>query len=303
MSRAPPELLHAGVSFPPLFARRLERFALRVSAARERREGAGSAALAGRGEEFVGYRPYRPGEDLRPIDWNLYARLDRPYVRVTRREASESWEVLVDTSASMGVGPPGKLQACAELACALASIALRQGARTTIHLAGAGGSLREARVRVAPDLPRALGFLEGARARGTLGIASALASWRPSTGAGRVFVCGDLLDLEPAGLAALRRVGRELFAVQILAPHELVPPEQGGVEWIDPETGERSIVELDSALAAAYRRELDKLLESWRASCARHGVVHMCASSDQPFEVLLPRLLGLTGATPSRGSR
>jgi uncharacterized protein (DUF58 family) len=292
--RAAVELEHAGIRFPPDFARRLERIVLRVRAARERREGAGSAALAGRGDEFVGYRPYRPGEDMAPLDWSLLARLDRPYVRVTRREASESWAILLDSSASMGVGPPGKLEACAMLSSALAALALREGARVTIALTDSdSGSRTEFRVRSKSDLQRLLVSFEATRASGDRGIARALATWRPPAEAGRVFVCGDLLDVEASDLAVLRRRGRELFAVQVLAPIELAPPVSAAVEWVDPENGERVDMELGASSVAAYRRELETVLEGWRLSCARHGIAHLCASSAQPFEDLLPRLFGL----------
>ncbi len=294
-TRSTLELAHARVSFGPEFPRRLERIVLRLSAARERREGAGSAALAGSGDEFVGYRPYRPGEDLRPIDWNLFARLDRPYVRVTRREASQSWAILVDTSASMGVGPPGKLQACAELACALSALALRGGASVTIALTEAGeGARKDYRVRSKRDLPGLLAFFESSRAAGDRGIARSLATWRPPAETGRAFVCGDLLDLDASELAPLRRRGRELFAVQILAPIELAPPAAGSVEWLDPESGEHVGMEVGTRLVAAYRRELETVLERWRLSCQRHRIAHACASSAEPFEDLLPRLFGLT---------
>ncbi|MDA1265673.1 MAG: DUF58 domain-containing protein, partial [Planctomycetota bacterium] len=120
------------------YLRRVEQLTLRLAATKERREGAGSAAVVGAGEEFVGYRPYRDGEDLRGLAWDLLARLDRPYVRVTRREAAERWSVLLDTSASMAVGPPGKLQVAAEVVGALASLALRGGA--AVEVAASDGS-------------------------------------------------------------------------------------------------------------------------------------------------------------------
>src|SRR5258707_756618 len=99
---------------------RAERFAARLSAARGRREGAARAGLSTGGLEFDHYRPYRPGDDLRALDWDVYARSDQPVVRVLRPEAGERWAILIDTSASMGVGPPGKLQRAAGCARALA---------------------------------------------------------------------------------------------------------------------------------------------------------------------------------------
>ena len=132
------------VRFAPDYLGRLERLGARLSAARQRREGGGAARLAGGGEEFVGYRPYRAGEDLRQLDWDLFARLDRPYVRISRREAAELWTIHVDASASMGVGPPGKLQKVAEVAGAIASLALRGRAEAQI-VVGVDGESRSSR--------------------------------------------------------------------------------------------------------------------------------------------------------------
>ena len=281
------------VRFAPGFARRLQRLVLRLSSARERREGAGSAALAGSGDEFVGYRPYRAGEDLRDVDWSLLARLDRPYVRVTRREAAEHWALLLDSSASMGVGPPGKLQVAAEAACAVAAIGLRQGARVRLRCIGAEGLSSEIEVRAKHDLARLMTFLENTRAVGDVGLSRLLSERRALVDAGRLFVLGDFADLDPADLAPLHRRGREVLALQWLAPLELDPPLGGGVEWVDPETGEGTELDLDARSVAAYRRSLEARLEAWRNFAARHGLRYHCASSAEAFEDVLPLLLGV----------
>ena len=286
--------LFPSVRFTPDFARRLERSVLFLASARERREGPGGSALAGRGEEFVGFRPYRAGEDFRAIDWNLMARLDRPFVRSTRREASERWVVLIDASASMAVGPPGKLQAAAELAAALAAQGVRQRARVTLVTTSEGDPERSALdVRGRHDLGRLLAFLESLAARGPDGLHATLSRWRPPALAGRIFVLGDLCDLEPGGLALIARPGRELFALQILAPCELDPRAVGGVEMLDPESGARLPLVLGARLRSAYQRELERTLGSWRSSCARHGIRYACCASNQAFEDFLPRLFGL----------
>jgi len=287
---APP---YPGVAFGADFTRRLERFVLRIAAARERREGSGRGALAGGGDEFVGYRPYRSGEDLRALDWSLFARLDRPYVRVTRREASERWSLFVDTSASMGVGPPGKLQSAAEVTCALVCLGLRMGARVQVvpsHVpAGARGEMV---VRRKPDLPALLAFCEAQRAEGSRGLAELLKERRPPAEAGRVFLIGDLFDLDAAEVLGLARRGRELFCAQILAPVELTPPALGSVEWCDPEGTGRLAIDVDEHQVAAYERELHERLEGWRILAARHGFGHGTFHSDMPFEDIVRSLLG-----------
>ena len=269
------------VAFAPDYVRRLERLTLRLSAARERREGGGSAAMTGAGEEFVGYRPYRPGEDLRGLAWDLLARLDRPYVRVTRREASERWALLLDTSASMAVGPPGKLQVAAEMTGALACIGLRSGASVEVWASDGGPPLR---ARRPTDLPAVLSFLQARHASGSAGLGALLASTRPAAGCGRVLLIGDLCDLPPREVLSLRGPGRELFCTQVLAPLELAPPPGVAVEWLDPEGEGTARRELDPASLEAYERALEARLAAWDELAARHGFTHRVHPSDRPFE-------------------
>lgn len=269
------------VAFATDFVRRLERLTLRLSSAQERREGSGSAALAGAGEEFVGYRPYRPGEDLRGLAWDLLARLDRPYVRVTRREAAERWAILLDTSASMGVGPPGKLQVAAELAAAIACVGLRAGAG--VELRASDGAL-PLRARRLTDLPGILRYLEGLRASGSAGLGALLSAVRPDAECGRVVLIGDLCDLSPEAVLTLCGPGRELLCTQLLAPIELAPPPGASVEWLDPESDARAARALDRRAIDAYERALEARLAAWDASAVRHGFTHRVHPSDRPFE-------------------
>ena len=289
-----PELPAPDVRLAPDFLSRVERLAATLAAARERREGAGRGALAGGGEEFVGYRPYRPGEDLRRLDWSLLARLDRPFVRVTRREAGERWAVLLDASASMGVGPPGKLQRGAEVAGALACLGLRLKATVDVLVSDAGerGALSLSRRRDAAALVR---FLDGRRAAGSGGVRELVAAARRYAEAGRVFVVGDLLDVEPRELLGLGRRGRELLAAQLLAPVELEPrelgSEVGAVDWWDPEGGERLELALDARAVDEYEARLEARLEAWRSTCARHGVSYGVWSTRVEFEDVVHGLL------------
>lgn len=267
---------------------RVEGLGARLAAGGDRREGPGAASLAGGGEEFFAHRPYRPGEDLRRLDWSLLARLDRPFVRVTRREATQRWFVLLDASASLGIGEPSKLQLAAEAAAAVGLLALRAGAEVELVVSAPGGPEELlARPRDARALVR---FLDGRRAGGPAGAASLLAAAR-LRGGGRVVLVGDLLDLTPGALASLVRRGRSLGLVQVLAPEELDPPRGEAVEWWDPETGERFSVEVDHQTAAAYRRLLEHSIEGWRSHAARHGHVHGVFVSTSPFEDVVRPLL------------
>ena len=225
------------VVFEPGFAARLERLTAEIYASRERREGLGSQAGALGGSEFVGYRAYPPGDDPRRIDWDAYARLDRALVRVTRREAGERWAIVIDASASMGVGPPGKLQVAAEVALGITALALRHSARAfvaaipgvaTLGVTNLGAALPsvegrphsieiDRRARLA-DL---FAFLQSLEARGRADRADLQALERDLRGAQRVFVVSDLLSFVPGDVTALASARRSVHAIRILSPREL----------------------------------------------------------------------------------
>jgi uncharacterized protein (DUF58 family) len=291
-ARNPEESERSAVHFAPDFVARLEGLTARVRAAREREEGPGAHGQLGGGEEFVGYRPYRPGEDVRDLDWAAYARLDRPYVRVRRRETSERWAVLLDASASMGVGRPHKLQRASEVAVALAFCGLRTGATASVFIASADSSraAEMLRVRVASDLARCIAFFEGRTAHGTRGANAAFADPRLAR-AGRVFVVGDQLGYEPRDVLALARRGRALTVVQILATHELAPAAASAVEWLDPESGERLELALSPDAIGAYSHALEARLDLWRTTCARHGIAQRCFASTSAFEDVVRAVL------------
>ena len=274
-----PELPAPRVVWPEGFAARLEAFVPRVAARRERREGAGSGSLLGAVEEFVGHRPYRAGEDLRRLDWGLLARSDQPFVRRTRREAAESWAVVLDTSASMGLGEPGKLSAGATLAAAVAAVGARGGA--TVQVVTGAASPFEVR-RGAP-LGRLLEGLGSLEAGGSGGLAELLGSWRPPSGCGFVVVVGDLVGAEPQDLAPWERPGRELVLAQVLAPEELTPPQEGVVRWFDPE-GEGSRLAGGADAMRRYDQRLEAWLEAWARAAGRPGLRWSVGSSAVPFE-------------------
>ncbi len=270
--------LFADVRFEPGFAARLESLAARMALARERKEGGGVPSLLGAGSEFVGYRPYARGDDLRGLDWDVFARSRRPFVRVARREAGEAWLVRVDASASMAVGPPGKLQRAAEVAAGLAAIALRGGAEVRVE---AGARAFVARRRT--NLPELLRFLETLRAEGA---GAPLVRSR----AARVVLVGDLRDLAPADALRLAGRGTSLSVVHVLAPVEIEPPRDGSIEWWDPESDQRLPIGVDEGTARAYEAELERELERWSDACARHRVPYAFASSAQPMEAILERV-------------
>lgn len=276
------------IQLEPSFVARLERLVGRVAAVRGRCEDSGRTTLLGGGDEFVGHRPYRPGDELRDLDWNLLARFDEPFVRVHRRGSGARWTILLDTSASMGLGRPGKLQRAAEVATGLAFVGLAEGARVELRVAPA----RRQGLNRRSELADWMRFVESLRAAGADGLAGLLRG-AARGGAQRLFLVGDLFDVEPEQVAVLaRRRDAKLDVVRLLAPRELEPGSADtDVEWVDPETHERLGVALDSEVRRRYEHVLTTHLERLRATCARHRVGHGVWSTARPFEDIVRGVL------------
>ena len=277
--------------FEPDFPRRAWQWAARLAASRRRPwalEGAGAARTPGAGFEFLGYRPYRPGEDVRQVDWDSYARFEMPFVRVLRREAGERWSVRLDSSASMGVGDAdagaSKLQRACEVAFALALLGVTQGARVEIE-SGSGRFVARKR----SDFGAALAFLSEQRAEGSGGLPR-----RGAAGATQVFAIGDLFDEVASDVAPLaRRPGCQVSLTRLLAPHELeAPPDVDAVDWIDPESGARLEVQLGTRARVHFDQLLASELEGWRTWCVRHRVGFGVASILERFEPIATAALG-----------
>lgn len=266
-----------------VFVARLEKFAACSARLRGREESGVGRVAGGGGDEFVGHRPLRVGEDLRDFDWELCARLERPYVKVRRRDQGERWCVLLDCSASMGLGSRGKLQFAGELATALAFVGLDAGASTTLFARTAHGGIGTVRMRQRADLRPWIAFLESLRATLEFGVASVLPDPRIAA-AQRVIAIGDLMDVEPHQLLALARRGRRVDALRVLAPHELAPELDEGVEWVDPEQGGRLALAVGPAELERYSRALETRLERWRATFLRRAQRCWTWSSERAFE-------------------
>lgn len=282
----------ARIAFDADLVPRLEALRARLAGARGREAGAGSSRASGAGDEFLGHRPYRAGEELRHLDWALLARSERAFVRVFRREVGQRCTLLLDASASMGLGAPGKLQLAAEVVTALAFTGLAQGARSRL-LVARGGEVQAAAMARPADLGPWLRALDGLAAGGATGP-GALLEAADATRPARLVVVGDLLDLFPARVAALARPGRRVDLVRVLAPHELAPPDDLPPElrWVDPETGARTAVALDRTLRLRYEQALARHLERWDRLARRGRLTHTVWSSAAAFEDVV---LGVSG--------
>jgi uncharacterized protein (DUF58 family) len=251
---------------------------------------------AGTSPDFADYRAYQPGDDFRTIDWNIYARLDRLFVKLYAEEEDLTVHVLLDASASMTFGTPPKLDYARRLAAALGYVGIGSLDRVgvTTFAAGLGGALAPRRGRT--QLFHLLDYMSRIKGGGRTDIARSLEDYaRRSRRPGLAIVITDLLDeaREGAlrGLRALAFHDFEVVLVHVLDREEIAPREEGALRLTDVETGRSLSVSVDRPLAAAYRRRVEAFFGSVQSYCLSHGVEYLRTATLVPFEEVVLRYL------------
>lgn len=255
----------------------------------------------GEGLEFSQYRGYEPGDALRRIDWKLYARSDRYFVREAERDSPLTLWLLLDASASMAQADAARpewsrLHAARALAAACVAVALRQGDRVGLAVIGGAGL----------DLvPAGTGPRQRDRCRLALHAAQAMGAWpvqerlRPlweRTAAGDlVLLLGD--QFEEAAVVLLERLaaaGREVSSLQLLTAEERDFPFRGGHRFRDVETGADLLTDAGAA-RQGFLRDFAQAREALGARLAAAGVAHVGYVLDEPLDAPLRRLFGDRG--------
>ena len=251
---------------------------------------------------FAEHRDYRPGDDLRMLDWRAYARNDRYTIKRFEQETHLRANLLLDVSSSMAYdgGHPEQCKAtyAATLLAALGLVLLGQG-----DAVGAMCFDRDLRKNVPPrsradHLDVLLGVLglppRGAADGGAAKLETALSEIGERVGRrGLVILASDLLDFDERALRPLSNfaaLGHELLVFQVLHPDELNLPWKHSVRFEDPE-GPGAIDTDADAVRKVYQQELDAFLESCRKRCLALGARYTLVRTDERVESALARAL------------
>ena len=262
----------------------------------------------GQSVEFADYRNYVEGDDLRRIDWNLYARLDKLFLRLFLEEEDLSLSIAIDATASMDYGTPDKLLFAKRLAAALGYIGLSHYNRVNLFtLSGHGSESQLTGLRGRRPIPRMLEYLENLEPApaapeekrlptpfsqgGTLeAVCRRLALLQRQPGI--VVLISDFLDKgDPA--AALRYFATpryDAYAIHVLSPQEVDPAKGdviGDLRLRDAEDASVAEVSITSTLINKYKANLEAWCDELRDACLRRGVLYTRASTDEPFEDLV----------------
>ena len=243
--------------------------------------------------EFAEYRQYLPGDDLSTLDWKIYARSDRHYVKKFEEETNLECHLLLDVSASMayrGGAPMSKLDYGSILAGSLAFLMHRQRDATGLIAFDDRITFRlPASARVG-HLHTVLLTLEQMRAGSRSDVARPLRQLAEAlTKRCLVVLISDLLDdPEPVikGLRYLKFRGTDVIVFQVLDPNELTFPFHGPARFKDVESADEVLAE-PSAVRTAYLRELAGLTLRYDRELRGIGIDYVQLDTSQPLDFAL----------------
>src|SRR5262249_50014334 len=299
----------------PELLRRLEQFQL-LAARRAKSSSKGERRSRARGQsvEFADYRTYVHGDDFRYLDWNLYGRLERLFLKLYEEERELPVRIFLDASESMTFGEPRKFDFARQIAAAVGYVALAGFDRVSVipfpnqppyaeiqdNVSAAAFNLEMAArgaLRSVRGKRSSIQYFQNLSALTAHGLANLNESLRrgalEARQAGVAIVLSDFLD--PAGyetgLNALIGRGFQVNVVQILAPEELNPATFGDLRLVDSETGAVQEVTFGRYRMKHYQQTVQNFIQRFREYCQGRGINFFTAPSNMSLEELLLKQL------------
>lgn len=244
--------------------------------------------------DFADYRQYTSGDDLRFLDWNIYGRLDRLFIKIFHEEQDLQAHILLDASKSMDFGEANKLAFAKRLAAAIAYIGLSNTDKIGISCFQAGTKQIFQPARGQHQIRRMLAFLDKIEADGETSLhATAREFSLRVTGRSVVIIISDFLD--PAGfqpaLRWLMRPNYDVHVIHTLAPEEIDPKIGGHVELLDIESGHKVELTINARLKEIYTSNVEAYCSQIQEFCGKYGMSYSLVRTDATLEdVILKRL-------------
>lgn len=240
--------------------------------------------------EFADYRNYVSGDDIRFIDWNIYSRLDKLFLKLFFEEEELFFYILLDTSNSMSFGEPVKFDYAVKLAAALGYIGLSNMDRVGITLFNDDMRSFFAPKRGKGYLWQMFDFLGAARSGGKTNLSESCRKFvLQNKYKGIVVLVSDLLD--PMGFADafkwLSHGSYDVYIIHLLSNEEIKPDLAGHLELTDSETGERIEITVNEKLIKIYNATLNRFCEEARDNAVKRGFSYIPALTSIPVDRLL----------------
>lgn len=266
---------------------------------RGRMKGERRSKRKGQSVEFADFRNYVAGDDLRLLDWNLYARLDKLIVKLFLEEEDLHFYTLIDASLSMDFGTPTKLEYAKQLAAALAFIGLIRADRVRIETLSQGPSQRGPILRGRHSVWRMLEHVDAIQPDEkpvtlTEGVKSFCLR---NAGRGIVVLITDLMDKTGYEQALRYFVSHQVdcFVIHVLSQEELEPDVQGDLKLVDCEDGDEAEITVSAPLLNRYKQTLNAFVGGAQDFCSRRGIHYLLANNQQPVKELVAQQLRRRG--------
>lgn len=243
--------------------------------------------------EFADFREYFPGDDIRRIDWNVYARFEKYFIKLFTDERQMHNQIYIDCSASMACGKPEKAAAALKVAAAFGYLSVSAMDRVSYKLIK-GDKLEDIKITITnkDSFYRAAQYLEDTEFEGDLDLEKAIVQAKaPGHDDGLTIIISDFLtesDWKKA-IDFLLYHRREVMLIQIMSPDELYPDFDGRIHMMDSEApdladGRNMRVVVTRKMVEAYQKALDEYEKEIIDFCAARNVTFFTVSSDDPIE-------------------
>ncbi len=284
---------------PPELLARLERLELVTRKVfRGRMKGERRSHRKGQSVEFADFRAYAPGDDIRSIDWNLYARLDKLIVKLFLEEEDLHFYILIDDSRSMDFGQPTKLQYAKQLAAALGFVGLARTDRVRIETLSQGLRKHGPVLRGRKSVWRMLELLDAIEPGDSVALADGVKNFcLRNTGRGILVLISDLMDKSSyeAGIRYLVSQRMDVYVIHLLSQEELEPDVKGDLKLVDCEDQDIAEISVSAPLLARYKATLHAFVGGAQEFCSRRGINYLLANNQTPIKELISNYLRRRG--------
>jgi len=255
--------------------------------------------------EFADYRVYEPGDDLRHVDWNIYARLGKLFIKLFHADEGLPPALLIDNSRSMEFGSPTKLTCAKQIAAALGYIALGHADSVAVYTCAERLSAALPPASSTSQFSRLIQVLNTIATHGQTRLTECLRQLpmyqrHPCA----VAVLSDFLDPNgyEQGFKLLTGRGFSLTAIHLTSPEEINPQvylenTPTGRDWLveDAETGETRAITINPETLSQYQNQQQTFCETLQRFCTDQGIGYAQLQSDMPVEPFILQELHRAG--------
>ena len=270
---------------------RYRRLYLNIRRSLSQGEGTRRSSSKGRSAEFSGYREYIPGDDMRYVDWNAYARLDKLYIKEFMEEREGRVNIYLDTSRSMEFGEKLKSTLMAELTAIISFIAI--SGRDAVYVTNLADISKTIKVQPGKNgmviLDR---WLRDQKPSVRINIGESLKKAHRTRG-GMTFIMSDFMDEEFASvetdiLKYFRFFGTEVMLIHILSKEEMEIDMNGAYRFVDSEDENKDVrLSLDRRTIGEYNEALSNYIKLLKVNAAKAGASYVLCKTNENVETIV----------------